>query len=615
MTSHLAGQLTVERHRQFVGRAEERELFQNAISSDTLPFNVLYVFGPSGVGKTTLLREFAYVCEKAGVPAGYVDARNVEPSPGPFISVLGKAMGLAPDEDGFSDKLAERTGIQVALVDTYESLFGLDAWLRDTFLPELPDSLLLVLAGCDPPPDDWRTDPGWQCLIHPLPLRNLGVDESREYLGRSRIPAERHESILSFTHGHPLALSLVADAFMQRPDLDFKPEATPDIIRTLLGHFVRQVPSPAHCAALKSCALVPHTNETLLSRMLATPDANELFEWLRTLTFVESEPIGLFPHDAAREVLAADLHWRNPDWYAELHGRARSYYKDRLRHTCGQEQQRVLFDYMFLHRDNPVIRPFLEWQETGPALPEAMREDDKPYLAEIVAHHEGPESARLAAYWLERQPANVVTYRDHDGKPGGFLVKVALHETTEEDREEDPGIRSGWSYLENCTPLRPGEKSTHFRFWMARDTYQDVSAMQRLLFANIAQHYLSTPRLAFTFFPVADADFWTQAFAYFELTRLEAADYEINGRRYGTSAHDWRVMPLMAWLELLAERETSPEPLAESSMKSPPMAVLGEEEFASAARDALKDLHRSGALGGKPLLRSRLVLDLPSQCR
>jgi hypothetical protein len=65
----------------------------------------------------------------------------------------------------------------------------------------------------------------------------------------------------------------------------------------------------------------------------------------------------------------ADLRWRNPDWYAELHQRARNYYASRLKQTHGQEQQRVLFDYVFLHRDNPTIRPFLEWQEAGVKLP------------------------------------------------------------------------------------------------------------------------------------------------------------------------------------------------------------------------------------------------------
>jgi MoxR-like ATPase len=81
MTSDLAGRLDSERHRRFVGWVAERDLFRSALTAAELPFNVLYVFGPGGVGKTTLIREFARLCKEAGIPASYVDARNLEPSP------------------------------------------------------------------------------------------------------------------------------------------------------------------------------------------------------------------------------------------------------------------------------------------------------------------------------------------------------------------------------------------------------------------------------------------------------------------------------------------------------------------------------------------------------
>jgi hypothetical protein len=264
---------------------------------------------------------------------------------------------------------------------------------------------------------------------------------------------------------------LIADVFVQRPGVRFRPAETPDVIQTILEQFVQQVPGPAHRTALESCALVRHTTETLLSHMATMPEVHELFEWLRGLAFIESGALGLFPHDVAREALVADLRWRNPEWYAELHRRARGYYAARLKQTHGQEQQRVLFDYIFLHRENAMIRPFLEWQETGTAVPEAMREGDKPTLEAMVEEHEGPESALLAAYWFEGQPGGVVIYRDIEQRPAGFLVKVGLHETSAEDRETDPSAGAAWRYLERHAPLRPGEKATLFRFWMARDTY------------------------------------------------------------------------------------------------------------------------------------------------
>src|ERR671932_2665460 len=330
MASELAGRLSTERHRAFVGRVAERDLFRSAITADEPPFNVLYVFGPGGVGKTTLLREFAHLCNEVGVPANYADARNLEPSPDSFMSALWSTLGLDA-QDSPIQALASRSERHVVLIDTYETLGPLNAWMNEVFLPQLPRNLLLVLASRNPPMADWRADPGWQSLIRSLPLHNLNQEESRAYLAERKVPSEQHRVILDFTHGHPLALSLVVDVFVQRGgNFRFQPEATPDVIKTLLEPFVQQVPGPAHRTALESCALVRQTTETLLSHMLKVPDVHELFEWLRGLTFIESGPLGLFPHDVAREALVADLRWLNPDWYAELLHRARNYYAARL---------------------------------------------------------------------------------------------------------------------------------------------------------------------------------------------------------------------------------------------------------------------------------------------
>lgn len=608
MSPDLTSRLNTERHRRFVGRVAERDLFRSALDADGLPFNVLYIFGPGGVGKTTLLREFVNICEEAGVPASYVDARNIEPSPDAFMSTVSSALGLIARDgaSGFPEAPNER---RVVLIDTYETLAPLGEWMNEDFLPHLPENLFLILASRNPPDAGWRADPGWQSLVRPLHLANLNHEESRTYLARREVPFEEHQNILDFTHGHPLALSLVADVFVQRPGVRFRPAETPDVIKTLLEQFVQQVPGPAHRIALESCALVRYTTETLLGHMTTMPEVHELFEWLRRLTFIESGPLGLFPHDVAREALVADLRWRNPDWYAELHHRARNYYAARLKQTHGQEQQRVLFDYIFLHRDNAMIKPFLEWQETGTAMPEPLRESDKPLLEEMIEEHEGSESVRIAAYWFERQPGGVVIYRDIEQRPAGFVMKVALHETSEEDRKTDPAAEAAWSYLERHAPLRPGEKSTLFRFWMARDTYQAVSAMQSLLFGNVAQHYLTAPGLAFTFFPTADPDFWTPMFAYVDLMRLPEADFEVGGRRYGVYGHDWRVTPPMAWLDLLAEREIAAEPLSVAPPESEPLVVLSESGFALAVKDALRNFHRPDKLRDNPLLRSRMVVE------
>ena len=503
MALRLADRLSAARHRQFVGRDSERVLFQAALAAPELPFYVLYIFGPGGVGKTTLLGEFAALCRQTETRSTYIDARNVEPSPESFLHALRLALSLTP-ADAPQDYLAAEARRHVLFVDTYETLAPLDGWLRDVFLLQLPDDVLVVLAGRNPPPPAWRTDPAWQTVMRTLPLRNLRPEEGRVYLAKRGVPDEQHYNVLEFTHGHPLALSLVADVFAQRPDAHFRPEAAPDVIKTLLEQFVQKVPGPAHRVALEACVLVRLMTELLLSEMLGMPDAHELFDWLRGLSFIESGRHGLFPHDLAREALVADLRWRNPAWYAELHHRARAYYARCLQQTHGQEQQRVLFDYVFLHRDNPMLRPFLEWQESGSLLADTARDNELPALIELVAQHEGEESARWAGHWFARQPQNVVVFRDAEQQPRGLLATVALHQANPDDLHADPATRAAWDYLQHQAPLRPSEAATLFRFWMAADTYQAVGATQSVIFVNVGQYYLNTPGLAFTFFPCAE---------------------------------------------------------------------------------------------------------------
>src|SRR5439155_22755975 len=72
--------------------------------------------------------------------------------------------------------------------------------------------------------------------------------------------------------------------------------------------------------------------------------------------------------------------------------------------------------------------------------------------------------------------------------------------------------------------------------------------------------------------------------------------------------HDWRIVPPLAWLNLLAARETAEQPMdIAPAAGTPPPRVLDFEEFARAVRAALHDLGRPDRLRSSDLVRSRLV--------
>jgi hypothetical protein len=277
--------------------------------------------------------------------------------------------------------------------------------------------------------------------------------------------------------------------------------------------------------------------------------------------------------------------------------------------THGLEQQRLLYDFVFLHRDNPVIRSMLEWQPNVNFVPTGMREADRDALIALVEQHEGSEAARLATDWLSRQPEGVTVYRDEAGQIVGFIAMVALQRASTEERDSDPATRLAWEYVQRHAPLRAGEVATHYRFWMAADTYQDVSPVQTLIFLNTVRYQLTTAGLVYHFLPCANPELWAGAFAYANLTRLTELDYTLDGRTYGVYAHDWRSEPPLAWLELLAEREVAGSSEVTPPAPPAPLIVLSETEFGEAVSDALRDFTRPNLLAANPLIQSRLVLD------
>ena len=201
-----------------MGRAAELALFRSALEvpdGAAGDFAVMYLHGPGGVGKTTLLQQFAGLARHAGRVVLPVDARNLQPTPDDLLARwprrwtlrLARPAALAtqwPDES-------------VLVIDSYEPSAVLDGWLRDVLLPRLPARTLVLLAGRQVPAPQWRTDLAWGSLTRVVALRNLEPDESRRFLEMRGVAETRRDGILAAVHGHPLALSLAADASPPTP--------------------------------------------------------------------------------------------------------------------------------------------------------------------------------------------------------------------------------------------------------------------------------------------------------------------------------------------------------------------------------------------------------------
>jgi AcrR family transcriptional regulator len=548
----IADRLASERQRRFIGRQAEVEAFRAALVADQPPFVVWHVYGPGGVGKTTLIQEFTRVADEVGSSAVVIDGRNIQPTATGFLAALSQRLGMRGVD--LEEVIARWPAGGVLFIDTYELLSALDDWLRRTLLPQLPGRSLVVVAGRNEPVTAWRTDVAWAALTRITPLSNLAPDDSRTYLTRCGVPAQHHDEALAFTRGHPLALSLIADVMTRGERLTAANlHSEPEVVRALLEAFIQDVPSRDHRLALHACVTAWATTEPLLAAVLDRPDAHHMFDWLERLPFVEHGPYGLFPHDLARDVVYMDFYWRDPDAAARVTERILGYMYHRLEHTQGLDQQHVWFDVIYVQRYNPCMRPYYEWGGFGTAYAETANASDHAAMIAMVERHEGHASASIARYWLSRQPEAFLAIRSVVGDLIGFMAALCLENATPEDQVADPAIARAMAHVERHGPIRPGQRVVYGRFWMDAERHQALTQAFTVVSASWLQRSIA-PQTAWSFVAAADPDLLDPMFTDLHVWRVREADFEIEGRRYGVFAHDWRIECQPEWLRYKARR-------------------------------------------------------------
>jgi hypothetical protein len=602
----LGGVLADRRRRVFVGRAAEVELFRAAIDAPEAPFSVLHVHGPGGIGKSSLLARFQEIAVAGGATVAPVDGRDLTPSPVAVLGALADHLEVPPGDGAIAASMGGG-GRVVLLVDSYDSLLPLDDWVRTRLLPRLPATAVTVLASRNPPSRAWRVDPAWRDLVRIVSLRNLDPEDSRAYLAAVGVDERLHARLVEVSYGHPLGLALLADVVSRGGTVGRN--LPPDLVEALLERFVETVPDDGHRRALAVCALARTTTEALLRDVLGFDDAHDLFDWLRSLSFVQARTDGLAPHDLARDALDADLRWRDPEGYGEVFRTVRAHASSRLRTTTGRAQQRAIFDLKFLFRQVRSVLSPVDWGSWGDHYPDRARPADEETIVDLVRTWEGAASAALVRRWLHEQPGGFWVIRGQDEAVSGLLAIVDLTAAAATTREADPGARAAWAFAHRASPPRPGETVSLCRFIVDRHAYQEPSPTLNATPILTLQHQLTTPRLAWDFLALAAPDRWNDYFAAADMPRAEGADFTVGTRRFGLFAHDFRAVPVDTWTELWTERALAQDVGIEPPRRQATVVVLSQADFEAAVRQGLRDLRRPDLLARNPLVRTRLLTD------
>ncbi|MGP4043611.1 AAA family ATPase [Streptomyces sp. 2A115] len=595
----------------FVGREAELGLLRDALAGTPGAPSVLYVHGPGGIGKTALLRRYAHEARAVGRPVVHVDGRTVPGTPEAF----GRAAAGAREPGA------------LLLIDTFEHCQDLEGWLREEFLLELAEDAVVVVAGRRAPDVSWSADPGWAGLLALAPLGDLDAGDARVFLEKKGVASDRHQPLLAFAAGHPLALVLAAhiarteDSRLSAPG-GWAP--APQVIAQLLRQILGTVPCPRHRLALEVCAQAHLTTETLL-RAVVGEDAPELFDWLRDQPYMEHCAGGLFPHDVVREALAADLRWRDPEGYDRLYRRIHAHLLDRVGAASADGLLQAVGALQFLYRSQGHMAETHGWYTPGLV-------EDRPYdpslEADVLAlaeQGEGGDSAAVVRYWLGVRPQDFRVQRLR-GRARAVAFSAWLRPASFEGRAEDPVAAAAWEHVAAHGPLRPGESIALGRFHVHPRHYQRPSPVMDLMLWRMLGELLRDTRPAWSFIVLRDDGFWNAHMEFCDMTPLPRA-VTVGGAAYRLFAHDWRGLPPGEWLagkqqDMLSE--TSGDLVTAGSPGGPVgapshgegngcvatgMPGLGRAEFAAAVRSALRDLRRPRALEANPLRGSRLVAD------
>lgn len=549
----LAKRLARSARERFVGREAELGALLRLLDGDRT--RLVHLHGIAGIGKSSLLQVFAERCARQGARVVQLDCRAIEPTPQRFLARIAEAGGAV--EGGLEDVIdaLEHLGGSVILaLDNFEVFRLMDAWLRQSFVPALPDNVRIVFSGRERPPPAWRALPGSHGLFEFVPLGPLLERDAVALLCGLELPREVAERIAGSAHGHPLALQLAASAQHERSELAFKGATLQQALNELTQMFLEDVRDPVTREVLEGASVVRRANEPLLAALFPHIGAQEAYERLRALPFVDVASDGLAVHEVVRESVARSLHARDP-------GRHLGYQRAAWRRLAAgagalppSELWRTTADMLYLV-GNPVVREaFFPHGSTQLTVEPARPEDDAAIRRIVRAHERDPAAERLLGWW-RRLPQSFSIVRGRDGGADGMLCKFEAHRVQRQWLQEDPLTLQWVDHLQR-SPLERGEIALFCRRWLSTREGEAPSDAQAAAWLDLKRTYMELrPALRRVYLAVRDLSPYAPAAQRLGFAILPAAAGSVDGAEYQSAVLDFGPGSVDGWLARLAAAE------------------------------------------------------------
>lgn len=552
MTVKLADLATQRSSRALVGREHERATLLQLLEEGGP--RVAWVHGIAGIGKSTLLAAFLGQARDAGATVVRLDGRAIEPTERGFLSALSAAIG---GKTAGAAEAAERLGQLdprvVLALDNCEVLRLLDAWLRQVFVPSLPDHVRVILVGRESPVSGWRESPGWADLVLSLRLTTLPDGDADELLKRIDVPEGQRHAINRFARGHPLALRVAAAAVKARAALDLEHVASEAVIEVLTSLYLGDLDLGTRLA-LDAAAVVRRSTLSLLSAMLPDRAPQDAFDRLKSLPFVELGADGLVLHDAVQQVIASTLRAADPTRYRQYRQAAWKQLSSEVRTAGTSDLWRYTADMLYLV-ENPVVREaFFPSTSTAYSI-EPARPRDATAIAEIIERHETPTVAAALLAWWEHLPQSFRVARDVSGRLAGFYAMFEAHEAIPGWLETDQIVRTWWKHLRD-SPVPGHQRALFVLRWLDREKGEMPSGVQAACWLDIKRAYMELrPNLRRVYTAVMDLATYAPVVTRLGFRPFPGSDVDVDGITLHSAVLDFGPASIDGWLAGLVAAE------------------------------------------------------------
>ena len=574
MSRTISDRLLEVARTSFVGRQRELAVLRGAIEAAELPFVVAFIHGLGGIGKTRLLQATLSSVDPK-IRSTVMDCREIEPTTKGFLVALSAALGMQeadPELRSVVARLSEASQRTVLALDTYE-MFGLmDTWLRQVFVPALPETVLTIIASRQAPNAAWLTTPGWESLFHEIKLQELPDDDAYEMLKLRGLKQSQVGRANRFARGYPLALELAAAALRIQPDLEITSGPPPKVLQQLTHAFLIGLP-PEITEAIEATSTVRRVTEPVLRALLAVSYVKEVFDKLQDLPFVNTTVERLILHDVVRDTIANDLTRRDPERYRTYRKRAWQFFTSDPHRTATRNLWQYTADLLYLIQ-NPNIREAFFPKGVSDYIVEPATFSDGKDICDIAAVTEPEEAARFIQRWWDKHPKAFSVARDRDGRVEGFFILFEPAYVVPELLADDP-LTAAWSQHLRMNPVAEGELVLFLRRWLTRLIGEAPSPAQAACWLDIKRTYMELrPSLRRLYTTVTDLATYAPIVLPLGFVPLEEANVVLGGIIYHSALLDFGPSSVDGWLRGLTGAELGAEADDETKLPEGTVTIL-----------------------------------------